>query len=103
MSARSIRWRSSRLQTAIRQAKQHGLLGAGIFESTFNFDVEIRIGAGAFVCGEETALMASIEGNRGQPHPRPPFPAESGLWGFPTLINNVETFANVVPILEPRP
>jgi bidirectional [NiFe] hydrogenase diaphorase subunit len=94
---------ASRLQTAIRQAKQHGLLGAGIFESTFNFDVEIRIGAGAFVCGEETALMASIEGNRGQPHPRPPFPAESGLWGFPTLINNVETFASVVPILERGP
>jgi bidirectional [NiFe] hydrogenase diaphorase subunit len=93
----------SRLQTAIRQAKQHGLLGAGIFESTFNFNVEIRIGAGAFVCGEETALMASIEGNRGQPHPRPPFPAESGLWGNPTLINNVETFANVVPILSCGP
>jgi len=93
----------SRLQTAIRQAKQHGLLGAGIFESTFNFNVEIRIGAGAFVCGEETALMASIEGNRGQPHPRPPFPAESGLWGYPTLINNVETFANVVPILSRGP
>jgi bidirectional [NiFe] hydrogenase diaphorase subunit len=93
----------SRLQTAIRQAKQRGLLGAGIFESTFNFDVDIRIGAGAFVCGEETALMASIEGNRGQPHPRPPFPAESGLWGFPTLINNVETFASVVPILERGP
>ena len=90
----------SRLQVAIRQAKQHGLLGDGIFESTFNFNVEIRIGAGAFVCGEETALMASIEGRRGQPRPRPPFPAESGLWGFPTLINNVETFANVVPIIN---
>ena len=90
----------SRLQVAIRQAKQHGLLGDGIFESTFNFNVEIRIGAGAFVCGEETALMASIEGRRGQPRPRPPFPAESGLWGFPTLINNVETFANVVPIVN---
>jgi hypothetical protein len=70
---------------------------------TFNFDVDIRIGAGAFVCGEETALMASIEGNRGQPHPRPPFPAERGLWGFPTLINNVEAFASVVPILERGP
>ena len=93
----------SRLQTAIRQAKQHGLLGNGIFESPFNFNVEIRIGAGAFVCGEETALMASIEGGRGQPHPRPPFPAERGLWGYPTLINNVETFANVVPILERGP
>ena len=93
----------SRLQTAIRQAKQHGLLGSAIFESTFNFNVDIRIGAGAFVCGEETALMSSIEGNRGQPHPRPPFPAERGLWGYPTLINNVETFATVVPILERGP
>ncbi|HTD17228.1 MAG TPA: NuoF family protein [Chthoniobacterales bacterium] len=93
----------SRLQTAIHQARQHGLLGTGVFESPFNFNVEVRIGAGAFVCGEETALMASIEGNRGQPHPRPPFPAERGLWGFPTLINNVETFANVVPILEHGP
>jgi bidirectional [NiFe] hydrogenase diaphorase subunit len=93
----------SRLQTAIRQAKQHGLLGSGIFESTFNFNVEIRIGAGAFVCGEETALMASIEGKRGQPHPRPPFPAESGLWGRPTLINNVETYANIVPIMQKGP
>ena len=89
----------SRLQIAIRQARQHGLLGDGLFESTFNFNVEVRIGAGAFVCGEETALMASIEGRRGQPRPRPPFPAESGLWGFPTLINNVETFANIVPII----
>ena len=93
----------SRLQTAIRQAKQHGLLGPAIFESTFNFNVDIRIGAGAFVCGEETALMSSIEGNRGQPHPRPPFPAERGLWGYPTLINNVETFASIVPILERGP
>ena len=93
----------SRLQVAIRQAKQHGLLGAGIFESTFNFNVDIRIGAGAFVCGEETALMASIEGKRGQPRPRPPFPAESGLWGSPTLINNVETFANIAPIISLGP
>jgi bidirectional [NiFe] hydrogenase diaphorase subunit len=90
----------SRLQIAIRQAKQHGLLGTAIFESTFNFDVEIRIGAGAFVCGEETALMASIEGRRGQPRPRPPYPAEEGLWGCPTLINNVETFANIAPIIN---
>ena len=93
----------SRLQVAIRQAKQHGLIGAGIFESTFNFEVEIRIGAGAFVCGEETALMASIEGKRGHPRPRPPFPAESGLWGDPTLINNVETFANIAPIINRGP
>lgn len=90
----------SRLQVAIKQAKRLGLLGAGIFEAPFHFNVEIRIGAGAFVCGEETALMASVEGKRGTPRPRPPFPAESGLWGYPTLINNVETFGNVVPILK---
>jgi len=89
-----------RLQTAIKQAKQFGLLGSGIFESPFNFNIDIRIGAGAFVCGEETALMASVEGKRGTPRPRPPFPAESGLWDCPTLINNVETFANVPPILR---
>jgi len=89
----------SRLQIAIRQAKGLGLLGGSIFESPFNFNVDIRIGAGAFVCGEETALMASVEGKRGQPRPRPPFPAESGLWGCPTLINNVETFANIAPII----
>jgi bidirectional [NiFe] hydrogenase diaphorase subunit len=90
----------SRLQVAIRQAKRLGVLGSGIFESPFNFNVEVRIGAGAFVCGEETALLASIEGKRGTPRPRPPFPAESGLWGCPTLINNVETLANIVPIVE---
>jgi bidirectional [NiFe] hydrogenase diaphorase subunit len=88
----------ARLQTAIKQAKQLGVLGSGIFESPFNFTVDLRIGAGAFVCGEETALMASVEGKRGTPRPRPPFPAESGLYGCPTLINNVETFANVAPI-----
>lgn len=90
----------SRLQVAIRQAVATGVLGADIFESTFSFNVEVRIGAGAFVCGEETALLASIEGGRGQPRPRPPFPAEKGLWGKPTLINNVETFANVPAILQ---
>ncbi len=90
----------ARLQIAIRQAKQFGLLGPNILESPFHFNVDIRIGAGAFVCGEETALMASIEGRRGQPRPRPPYPAESGLFGQPTLINNVETFANVPPILR---
>lgn len=90
----------SRLQLAIKHAKRIGLLGDGIFDSTFNFNVEIRIGAGAFVCGEETALIASIEGRRGQPRPRPPFPAESGLWGKPTLINNVESLANIVPIIN---
>ena len=90
----------SRLQTAIKQAKQQGLLGSGIFESPFHFNIDLRIGAGAFVCGEETALMASVEGKRGTPRPRPPFPAESGLWASPTLINNVETFANVAPIIR---
>ena len=89
-----------RLTTAIRQAKAAGLLGSGIMESPFDFDIAIRIGAGAFVCGEETALMASVEGQRGQPHPRPPYPAERGLFGYPTLINNVETFANVPPIIR---
>ena len=90
----------SRLQIAIKQAKQLGLLGAGIFETPFNFNVDIRIGAGAFVCGEETALMASVEGKRGTPRPRPPFPAEKGLWDCPTLINNVETFANISAIIN---
>jgi bidirectional [NiFe] hydrogenase diaphorase subunit len=90
----------ARLQTAIKQAKQYGLLGSGIFESPFSFNIDLRIGAGAFVCGEETALMASIEGKRGTPRPRPPFPAESGLYNSPTLINNVETFANVPAIVR---
>jgi len=90
----------SRLQTAIRQARKLGLLGSQIFESPFDFRIDLRIGAGAFVCGEETALMASIEGKRGAPRPRPPYPAEHGLWGFPTLINNVETFANIPPIIR---
>jgi bidirectional [NiFe] hydrogenase diaphorase subunit len=90
----------SRLQIAMKQARQLGIMGSGIFESPFNFNVDIRIGAGAFVCGEETALMASVEGKRGTPRPRPPFPAESGLWGCPTLINNVETFANISPIIN---
>jgi len=90
----------SRLQTAITQAKRLGLLGSGIFDSPFNFEINLRIGAGAFVCGEETALMASVEGKRGTPRPRPPFPAERGLWDMPTLINNVETFANIAPILR---
>ncbi len=89
-----------RLQNAIRQARQLGLLGSGIFESPFSFNIEIRIGAGAFVCGEETALIASIEGRRGTPRPRPPYPAEYGLFGHPTLINNVETFANIPPIIR---
>ena len=89
-----------RLRAAIRQAERHQTLGNGICGTTFNFRVEIRLGAGAFVCGEETALIASIEGNRGQPRPRPPYPAASGLWGFPTLINNVETLANIPYIIR---
>lgn len=89
-----------RLETAIKQAKRLGLLGSQIFESSFDFKIDLRIGAGAFVCGEETALLHSIEGLRGVPRPRPPFPAAVGLWGFPTLINNVETFANVPPIIR---
>lgn len=89
-----------RLQKAIQQAKQRGLLGSQIFGSRFDFKVDIRVGAGAFVCGEETALIASVEGKRGTPRPRPPYPAISGLWDAPTLINNVETFANIAPILR---
>lgn len=89
-----------RFELAIKQARKYGLLGSNILGSTFSFDVEVRVGAGAFVCGEETALIASIEGKRGTPKPRPPFPAESGLWGKPTLINNVETFASIVPIIN---
>ncbi len=88
-----------RLEKAIKQARKHGLLGSQIFETPFNFRIDLRIGAGAFVCGEETALIASIEGGRGVPRPRPPYPSEVGLWGQPTLINNVETFANVPAIL----
>ncbi len=90
----------SRLTTALREARRRGLLGNGICNTSLNFDVEIRLGAGAFVCGEETALIASIEGKRGTPKPRPPYPAVSGLWGRPTLINNVETFANIAPIIR---
>jgi len=88
-----------RLQIAIEQAKEYGLLGKNIFGTDFNFDLELRLGAGAFVCGEETALLTSIEGHRGEPRPKPPFPAVSGLWGKPTLINNVETYANIPVIL----
>ena len=92
-----------RLNIAIGQARQIGLLGENILGSGFSFDLEVRMGAGAFVCGEETALMASIEGNRGEPRPRPPFPAVKGLWGKPTSINNVETFANVPQIIVKGP
>jgi bidirectional [NiFe] hydrogenase diaphorase subunit len=89
-----------RLNKAINQALRQELLGRDILGSNFNFEVELRLGAGAFVCGEETALITSIEGNRGTPRPRPPYPANSGLFGCPTLINNVETFANVAPIIQ---
>jgi bidirectional [NiFe] hydrogenase diaphorase subunit len=92
-----------RLTTAIKQAEKLGLLGTHIFGTPFDFRIDIRIGAGAFVCGEETALMASIMGGRGTPTPRPPYPAEQGLWGMPTLLNNVETFANVPRILRDGP
>ena len=88
-----------RLQVAIEQARDYGLLGKNIFGTDFSFDIEIRLGAGAFVCGEETALLESIEGKRGQPRLKPPYPANSGLWGKPTLINNVETFANITRII----
>ena len=92
-----------RLEIAIRQARKLGMLGSQIFDSSFNLRIDLRIGAGAFVCGEETALIASVEGKRGQPRPRPPYPSEQGLWGMPTLINNVETFANVPTILSKGP
>ncbi len=89
-----------RLEVAIKQAREYGLLGKNIFETGFDFDVEIRLGAGAFVCGEETALIHSIEGHRGMPTPKPPFPAVSGLWEKPTVINNVETYANIPQIIN---
>ena len=88
-----------RLQIAIEQAREYGLLGKNIFDSGFDFDIDIRLGAGAFVCGEETALMTSIEGNRGEPRVRPPFPAVKGLFGVPTVLNNVETYANIPQII----
>ena len=88
-----------RLQNAINQAYKYGLLGKNIMNSGFDFDLEIRLGAGAFVCGEETALISSIEGRRGMPRNKPPFPAEHGLWGKPTIINNVETYANIPQII----
>ena len=88
-----------RLSIALEDARQHGLLGKDIFGTGFDFDIEIRLGAGAFVCGEETALMTSIEGNRGEPRPRPPFPAVKGLFGKPTVLNNVETYSNIAQII----
>ena len=88
-----------RLKIAINQAREMELLGSNIFGSDFSFDIDLRLGAGAFVCGEETALMTSIEGNRGEPRPRPPFPAQKGLFGKPTILNNVETYANIPQII----
>ena len=88
-----------RLNIAIKQAREYGLLGKNIFDSGFDFDIDLRLGAGAFVCGEETALMTSIEGNRGEPRPRPPFPAVKGLFASPTILNNVETYANIPQII----
>ena len=88
-----------RLEIAIEQAREYGLLGENIFDSGFDFDVELRLGAGAFICGEETALIASIEGERGMPRNKPPFPAIKGLWGMPTILNNVETYANISQII----
>ncbi|NSW89154.1 MAG: NADH-quinone oxidoreductase subunit NuoF [Firmicutes bacterium] len=92
-----------RLDIAIKQAREYGLLGEDIFGTGFSFDIELRLGAGAFVCGEETALMTSIEGKRGEPRPRPPFPAVKGLWQKPTLLNNVETYANIPVIILKGP
>ena len=88
-----------RCRIAINQAREYGLLGKNILGTGFSFDIELRLGAGAFVCGEETALMVSVEGNRGEPRPRPPFPANKGLFGKPTLLNNVETYANITQII----
>ena len=88
-----------RLSIAIQQAREYGLLGKNILDTGFDFDIDLRLGAGAFVCGEETALMTSIEGNRGEPRPRPPFPAEKGLFQKPSILNNVETYANIPQII----
>ena len=88
-----------RLRIAIDQARDYGLLGDNIMGTGFKFDIDLRLGSGAFVCGEETALLASIEGHRGEPRTRPPFPAVKGLWGKPTLLNNVETYANICQII----
>lgn len=93
----------NRLEYAINQAREYGLLGKNIFGTDFSFDIELRLGAGAFVCGEETALITSIEGNRGEPRPRPPYPASKGLFDKPTLLNNVETYANIPPIIVNGP
>ena len=93
----------NRLEIALKQAREYGLIGKDIFGTGFNFDIDLRLGAGAFVCGEETALLTSIEGNRGEPHPRPPFPAVKGLFGCPTILHNVETYANIPVIFNKGP
>ena len=93
----------NRLEIALKQAREYGLIGKDIFGTGFNFDIDLRLGAGAFVCGAETALLTSIEGNRGEPHPRPPFPAVKGLFGCPTILNNVETYANIPVIFNKGP
>ena len=93
----------NRLEIALKQAREYGLIGKDIFGTGFNFNIDLRLGAGAFVCGEETALLTSIEGNRGEPHPRPPFPAVKGLFGCPTILNNVETYANIPVIFNKGP
>ena len=93
----------NRREIALKQAREYGLIGKDIFGTGFNFDIDLRLGAGAFVCGEETALLTSIEGNRGEPHPRPPFPAVKGLFGCPTILNNVETYANIPVIFNKGP
>ena len=97
---RNTRWPSISLESAIEQAREHGLLGKNILGSGFAFDLEVKEGAGAFVCGEETALIASIEGRRGEPRPRPPYPAVAGLWGKPTNINNVKSYAMTPQIIR---
>jgi NADH:ubiquinone oxidoreductase subunit F (NADH-binding) len=89
-----------RLHRALKQAREQGFLGNRIFNTDFDFDIKVKLGAGAFVCGEETALIASIEGQRGMPRPKPPFPVNKGLWQRPTVINNVETLANIPTILR---
>ena len=92
-----------RLETAIKQAEECGLLGENILGSGFSFNIALKLGAGAFVCGEETALIHSVEGERGEPTTKPPYPAISGLWSKPTLVNNVETYANIPPIIMNGP
>ncbi len=99
-SEANIRWLISAWNYAIKQSKEHGLLGQKIFGTNFNFEIHLHAGAGAYICGEETALIKSIEGKRGMPRARPPYPPTFGLFGRPTVVNNVETLANVPPIIR---